>query len=428
MERLNIIALLVCVGVAATGCGDDASGGDPGTSALAPLDTVPRFAVVSSDFSETSIAVLDDDFGIVDESWINSGTTFPGLVATLSGDVVLPTRQAGDGTLTIVDRLFTDVVSRFFVPSGNLDGQVRTQGDVSDFSSNPHDFIFVDETSAWVTRFEENLDPNAEPVNQGNDLLEVDPTTMTLTGRRIDLSGLNTTGTAEGDMGPVEVEVFARPDRGVLVGSTLVVGLARLSGAFNAAGPGMVAVVDLDEQSVEGLLLGEGLANCGDVVPVPGAPSLVMVSCVGFAQPFGEETQTRASAGVILLEVDSDGATIETTWRASTDEDSAIAVENLVALDASRVVAVDFGSETAPDALYLMNIDTGDQALLHESEEAFQIGPSAYDPVDDRLYVPDAGANEVVEFEVETDTANELGSIQIAPSIGFPPRAVYLLD
>ena len=410
--------------------GTGATGGDPGTPALAPLRAVPRFAVVSSDYSETSIAVLDEGFGILDESWVNSGTTFPGLVATLSGDVVLPNRQAGDGTFTIVDRYLTDVVSRFFMPSGNLSGQVRTHGEVADYSSNPHDLIFVDETSAWATRYEPNLDPNAAPENGGTDLVEIDATTMTLTGGRIDLSSLNTTGTLSMGSGPVEVPVYARPSRGVLVGSILVVGLDRFSGGFDAVGPGMAAIVNLEDGSVEGLSLGEGLASCGNATPVPGAPTKVIVACTGFARPFGEETQTRASAGVVRVAIDAEGASVEATWRAADDPDSAIAVQALVALDEARVAAVDFGDFAArtADALYLMNIETGEQHLLHESPSAFEIGFSAYDPETDRLYVPDAGANRVIELAIREDGATEVGSVPIAPSIGFPPRAVYRLD
>ncbi|MEM9729937.1 MAG: hypothetical protein AAF997_15250 [Myxococcota bacterium] len=459
MKRQVMMALIISGAVAATGCGDDDSGntggsggtagtggsggvgasggsggsggdggvgGDPGTPALEPLAMVPRFAVVSSDFSETSIAVLDDDFGIINESWINSGTTFPGLVATLSGDVVLPTRQAGDGSFAIVDRLNTDVVSRFFVPSGNLDGQVRTQGPNADYSSNPHDFVFVDETSAWATRYEPNLDPDALPENAGTDLLEIDPSDMTLTGTRIDLSEFNTTAMVMG----MEVDVFARPDRGVVIGSTLVVGLDRLSGAFDAAGPGMVAVVDLDDNTADSLLLGDGLANCGKVAPVPGSPNNVMVSCVGFSQPFGDEAQIRASSGVLLLEVDDDGATIETTWRPSDDMDSALAVENMVPVGDARVAAVDFGDfgTGAPDVLYLMDIGTGEQEVAYESTGAFQIGGSAYDPDTAALYVPDSGSSLVIEFEVEALEAIEVGELEIAPGIGFPPQAVYLLE
>ncbi|MEM8609199.1 MAG: hypothetical protein AAGF92_19005 [Myxococcota bacterium] len=410
--------------------GTGAMGGDPGTPALAPLRAAPRYAVVSSDYSETTIAVLDEDFGIIDESWINSGTTFAELVATLSGDVVLPNRQAGDGSFTVIDRYFTDVVSRFYVPSGNLSGQVRTHGEVADYSSNPHDLIFVDETSAWATRYEPNLDPNAAPENGGTDLIEIDPTTMELTGRRIDLSTLNTTGIVATGSGPVEVPVYARPSRGVRVGSILVVGLDGFSGAFDAVGPGMAAIVDLEDGSVEGLPLGEGLASCGNATPVPGAPTKVMVACGGFARPFGEEAQTRASAGVVRIVIDDEGARVERTWRATDDPDSAIAVQALVALDEERVAAVDFGDFAAgiADALYLMNIETGEQHLLHESPSAFEIGFSAHDPDTERLYVPDAGANAVIELTIREDGGTEVGSISIAPGIGFPPRAVYRLD
>jgi len=118
MERELKFTLLICVALAAVGCG-----GEGGAPALDPLDATPRYAVVSSDFSSSSIAMLNEDFVVIEESWLNSGTTYPGLVATLSGDVVLPNRQAGDGTFAVIDRFLTDVVTRFFVPSGISTGR-----------------------------------------------------------------------------------------------------------------------------------------------------------------------------------------------------------------------------------------------------------------------------------------------------------------
>lgn len=410
--------------------GEGGSAGVLGTPALDPLDATPRYAVVSTDFSSSSIAMLDADFVAIDESWINSGTTYPGLVATLSGDVVLPNRQAGDGTFAVIDRFLTDVVTRFFVPSGNLNGQVRTHGEVGDsgFSSNPQDFIFAGEDSAWVPRYDSNLNPSAPPENQGNDLIEINPADMSKTGARIDLSSLNTTATVMTPGGPADVEVFARPSRGVLIGSTLVVGLDRISASFDAAGSGMVAVVDLEDESVTSLEL-PGFKSCSNAAPVPGAPTKIVVACVGFAQPFGDEPQIRASSGIAILEVGASGVMIEQVWRVADHPDEAIAVNSAVAIDEERVVAVATGNfATTVDELYLLDLGTESQELVHASAGSFVIGVSAYDRDSEMLYVPDATANAVVEFADDDEGFVEVGSTQIAAGVGLPPTKVYLLD
>jgi len=454
MERAPKFTLLVCLLLAVAGCGESSSmeaagsagsggtggsggfaavggsGGTPGSPALDPLSATPRYAVLSSDFSSSSIAMLDADFVAIDESWLSSGTRYPGLVATLSGDVVLPNRQAGDGTVAVIDRFFTDVVTRFFVPSGNLNGQVRTQGEIGDsgFSSNPQDFIFVDSDSAWVPRYESNLNPAASPENQGNDLFEVDPSDMRATGARIDLASLNTTASAGTGDGAIEVDVFARPSRGVLVGSTIVVGLDRISANFDAAGPGMVAIVDLEDESVEGLEL-PGFKSCGRTVPVPGEPSKLVVACVGFAQPFGDEPQVRASSGIVLLDVGEGETVIEAVWRVADHPMEAIAVNAVIAIDAQQVVGVASGDfATTSDRLYLLNFATGAQTLVHESASSFVIGEPAYDPQSEMLYVPDAAENAVLEFAAEEGGFIQLGSSTIAPGVGLPPTKVYLLD
>jgi hypothetical protein len=440
MEREFKLTLLICVALAAVGCGDGTSspgGGGPGgesgmlgSPALDPLAATPRYAVVSTDFSSSSIAMLDQDFLVIDESWLNSGTTYPGLVATLSGDVVLPNRQAGDGTFAVIDRYFTDVVTRFFVPNGNLNGQVRTHGNVGDsgFSSNPQDFIFANEDSAWVPRYESNLNPSAPAENQGNDLLEINPADMSHTGARIDLSSLNTTAGVMGPAGPIEVTVFARPSRGVLVGSTLVVGLDRISPNFDAAGPGMVAVVDLDDESVSSVEL-QGLQGCGNAVPVPGAPTKIVVACVGFANPFGDEPQVRASSGIALLDVGESGVTVDRVWRLADHPTAAIAVNSVAAIDGQRVVGVATGDfVTTVDELHLIDLASGAQELVHDSTGSFVIGLSAYDPDSEMLYVPDVAQNAVVEFAVDEDSFVETGSTEIAPGLSLPPTKVYLLD
>ena len=431
MERELKLTPLICVALAVVGCGGESgSAGVVGTPALDPLEATPRYAVISSDFSSSSIAMLDEDFVVIDESWLNSGTTYPGLVATLSGDVVLPNRQAGDGTFAVIDRFLTDVVTRFFVPSGNLNGQVRTHGDVGDsgFSSNPQDFIFAGEDSAWTPRYESNLNPSAPREHQGTDLIEINPADMSVTGARIDLSSLDTTAIVMTQDGPVEVEVFARPSRGVLVGSLIVVGLDRISANFDAAGPGMVAVVDLEDESVTGLEL-PGFKSCGNAGPVPGAPSKVVVACVGFAQPFGDEPQVRASSGIAILDVGESGVMIERVWRVADHPVEAIAINSVVALDERRVVGVATGDfATTVDELYLLDLATEAQDLIHASDGSFVIGLSAYDADSEMLYVPDVVANAVLELAADEGGFTETGSTEIAPSLGLPPTKIYRLD
>jgi hypothetical protein len=410
--------------------GEGGAGGELGTPALSALHATPRYAVVSSDFSSSSIAMLDEGFDLIDESWLSSGTTYPGLVATLSGDVVLPTRQAGSRSFAVIDRFLTDVVTQFFVPSGNLNGQARTHGDIGDsgFSSNPQDLIFVAADSAWVPRYESNFNPDAPAENQGNDLFEIDPSNMTATGARIDLSALNTTALVDVQPTPVEVEVLARPSRGVLVESMIVLGLDRISAAFDAAGTGMVAVADLMDGSVEGVEL-EGLASCGRVVPVPGAPRKVAVSCVGFSNPFNDEVQLRASSGIAILDVSDDGVTLERVWRVSSDHGAKRSVNALIALDAEHVLAVVNGNFVdTTDTLYEIDLTSGAQTPVHVSTGSFTIGVSAWDPDSDMLYVPDAADNAVIALARDGLGFTEVDSMRIAPSLGLPPTQVYLLN
>ncbi len=436
MGRDRTFIFLLGFALIATGCGDSGpssgsggiggEGGAVGTPALGALPSAPAYAVVSSDFSSTSIAMLDEEFEVLDESWLNSGTTYPGLVATLSGDVVLPTRQQGNGTFSVVDRFLTDVVTQFFVPSGNLNGQARTQGDTGDsgFSSNPQDIVFVDEQSAWIPRYESNLDPAAAPESQGNDLIEINPADWSPTGRRFDLSSLNTMETVDG----APVETFARPGRGVRFGSAILLGLDRISASFDAAGPGALAVVDTESESILSVEL-DGLKSCGRVVPIPGSPSKAAIACVGFSNPFDDEVQIRASSGILIVDVAPGRVTVEQLWKVSDDESSAIAVHGLVALDEERVLAVANGNFVdTTDILYEVDLSNGTQSEVLTSEGSFTIGVPAYDAEAGMVYVPDGSANAVIELAETVDGFTEVGSTEIAPGLGLPPTQVYRLD
>ena len=116
-------------------------------------------------------------------------------------------------------------------------------------------------------------------------------------------------------------------------------------------------------------------------------------------------------------------------WRVADHPWAAIAVNSVVAIDAQRVVAVATGDfATTLDDLYLIDLTTGAQELVHESSGSFVIGLPAYDPDSEMLYVPDAADNAVVEFAVRRRRLRRAGLDQIAPGLGLPPTKVYLLD
>ncbi|MFW6049837.1 MAG: hypothetical protein ACODAU_01615 [Myxococcota bacterium] len=402
------------------GCGDASSVGE-----LDPLTEPPAFAVVSSDYSSSAVGFLDADGEVIVGSWIHSGTTEPGIVATLSGDVVLPTVQA-EGSFTLIDRFRTDVVTRFRMPEGELIGQVRTHGDPMEtgYSSNPYDYVHVDDATAWVTRFGVQVDADEPAENQGNDLLRIDPTAMERTDVRVPLSTFDTTATTMTDDGPVEVTAYARPSGAVRVDDAIVVALSRLSLGFDASAPGVVALVSTEGNVVGSAPLGE-LHNCGRVAPVPGSVGRVLVGCSGFAFPFDEGGAARDSGGLVLLDVDEGGVHEVVRWEAADHPNAAPAVQSSTPLDDGTVVAVAFGSRDGdvPDRLYRVELETGAQALLHESSEPFAIGSPAYDPATGLLLVPDA-TDGVHRFRIRGDAVIEEGVVEVAPELLLPVRQV----
>lgn len=420
--------------------GDDQDAGDPdagedahvpslcptGDAVLEPLGGTPGFAVLGSDYTSTTIAVLDPTGGVMADGWVDSGTTAPGLVAPLGGDVVLPD-QDGE-TLVLLDRFGADVATRF-CPEGGLVGQVRfSSGD--GFGANPHD---VGQTTAGVglaTRHERNMDRAAADL--GNDVVGFDPDTMTRTDLRVDLDALDEVVSGlDGEGAATDVQIRARPSHLAVRGDYVVVGLSRLPenlfGDSRGHGDGRVAVIGPDLATVETVEL-NGLADCGVVRPVPGTTDEVIVSCNGYSDMgFGEPTGTRATAGMAHLRV---GATNEVLarWNASDDESSLLATWSPVPMGGSLVVAIalpDFVTTTADD-LVLVDLATGTQTPVATAAGSFVLGQGALRG--DVLLVPDAteGDARLHRFTWDGSSLTAGEAITVGPA-SLPPRAVAAL-
>ena len=406
-------------------------GCDPKSDGLEGVAKPTGFAVLHSDYSASSIALLALDGSIVKKRFVHSGTTFEGLESALSGDVALPTVSSEMGVLTYMERYGADTVTRIDIEAGEVLSQLKTQDEADDsgYSSNPQDYLYVDANTAWVTRYAPNTLAGANAKDRGNDLLMIDPGAPKRTSTRISFDQFNSQGmvTNPDTNETMEVTIYARPSRMAMAGDQLVVGLDRLSEAFDAAAPGMVAVVDLTTKSVEGVEL-KGLSNCGTVIPVLGEADRVVVSCVGF---FGERSQ---SGGLAVLQNKGGKVTVDSMWRIAKHMDDPMAVTSIASLGGTKVVAVadgDFGDN--PDRAYIVDIATGEQTLLAEAEGSFVMGSGYFIATTDTFLLPDGSTDDdgnltggLRRFRLkEGQEPEELSKLSTDKSL--PPRAVQPL-
>jgi len=394
--------------------------GEPGScppADLSPPERTPAFAVVSSDYFSTAIALLDADGELVTEGWLDSGTVPPGVVAALSGDVVIPTTSVADCVLTVIDRYPAAVVTFLDLCADAPQDAVISQLEVGDgFASNPHDVLPLGDDRALVSRHDPS--PDGE---QGSDLLLVDWRAGRIVSR-IDLSELD--ASIDG------AHVYARPSRmaRLRAGGTTraLVGLGRMDRSFMVLGPGAVASVDPETGTVEAVELPD-LAGCDEVDPVPGHPELAVATCGGEA--FSDEDGRRATVGVAVLELREDGSVrARSRWRADDHPEQPVYNTCAVPLDGERIVVTamgDFGLGL-DDRVGVLAMDGAAPApLLMEAGDAFVIGDGAFEASSDLLLIPDADTGTVRRFRRAGDgSLRALDPVDTAGCRGLPPREV----
>jgi hypothetical protein len=441
--RLCWIAPLACVAcLAILACDEEPKSKSRPTFAAdggadAGLDATsrgPAYAVISSDFSATSVSLLAADGDIVADDYLNSGSTESGLVTALSGDVEMPTRSGERGVMVLLDRFKTDVVTRVELSSGDILGQVQVHGtaDEDAFTANPQDYLRIDATTAWVVRGEPNLDPDAAESDRGNDLLRIDPSEMKRTDDRIDLSALNGRATRVDPMtgAEEEVDVYARPGRLARIGDTLIVGLGRSAFDFSAVGSGMVAVVNLKNKAVSGLPI-DDLRGCSHVEPIPGATDRVLVGCGGmYPTP-------RDNAGVAIVRVSNGKASVTRSWRASEHADAPAISEGYVAIDANTVGGSlnGFVAGDADSVFGILDLESGELTTVLSTPAGGTFGTPLYDADSGRLFVPDSSVDgdlrptagvRVLE-RGDGGVFEQTNILEVAKDTGLPARHVFRL-
>src|SRR5664279_3085843 len=182
----SYLHLLTVIGTLILGaCGDDtgrmptydASVSETGTSgnAIDGSAGLPSgIVVLSSDYLQTSaVSILDRDGNLVKDNCFNSNTGPRGISLTLSGDLALPTQTTFGDAVVILDRT-NSVLTWLDAPSCT---PLRQLAVGTGFVSNPHDYVALSPTKAYVVRFSENAaaTPATDDFDDGSDLLIIDP-------------------------------------------------------------------------------------------------------------------------------------------------------------------------------------------------------------------------------------------------------------
>jgi len=378
--RLALLLGLSATALGLTACGDPKSS-EPVLEGIGIAS--PALAIVHSDYATSRLSLYRPADGRLVDACTGSTSADPGLVQPLSGDVGLPTQPKPGGELVLIDS--GSSVVTFLNPSTcAARGQVSVS--TGGFKAYPHDVVTVSEHKAYVTRSALNAKATVDPgdFDDGDDLLIIDPTALTVLGR-ISMS-------ADAAPGPMGEVTQARPDRAVLVGTTVYVTLNSINADFSATGEGRVAVINTVTDTVTGTIALPAQKNCSGLNYVAATKKLY-VSCGG---AFSDLDMVGEAA---LVELDLTTATPVVSKTIAASQLGALPINfayNAVLADAAFVgtmgtKADPFGTVDAPDRFFRVSLATGEAKLVAEGA-AYNLGSAAVDKGTGRVFLPDADA------------------------------------
>ncbi len=377
------------------------AGDDGGTGAWCPSALV----VVSSDYTSTNVSVLSPAGVVLSESIISSASAPPGLTTALSGDVVLPLAPT-PGTIVLIDRFPNSVVTSVDPSTAAVLHQLPVG---TGFAANPHDYLAISDTKAYVSRYENNPHAGSEPNDGGGDLLVVDPSTARVSGRVAF---------------PVEGGFLPRPDRMIRVGDEVWVSLERLDADFTMAGDARLVGISTIDDAVAWTLDLPGVASCGGLALAP-ARDMVAVSCSGLLS----QNATTERSAVVLIDATAHPPR-ELRRLASASALGAPLGSTLSFASQGLLVGVAFGDLAAQrnDVAFTVDLASDVTSPLLDAGAAFALGDVRCSPgCGDLCFLADAHANGLRVWKVDAGKLDARPTMPVDTTIGLPPRAIGAL-
>ncbi len=362
--------------------------------------------IVTSDYQSTNIAVSKLDGTTLSGSFVSSGATKPGLALALSGDVDVPRVAPASGRLVLVDRHATNVLTWMNVADATVLAQLPVG---TGFDSNPHDYIEVDDTRAYVSRFGTNLNPGLQPFDQGGDLLIVDTKTPAIVGR-IAIPEEN-------------AALQPCPDLMTWIGREVVLTLGRWSATFSQAGDGRFVGLSPGANSIDWTVNVTGLEQCGRVALSPSG-KVAAIACSGFENMMTLQWDPTLSDVVVY---DATQTPPRETRRLGLGAKLGSALQPAIEFASEdAIVAMTYGGNATPgDTVFAVSPTTGVVTALGQTSQAYAFGGLHCAPgCGDVCLLGDAEENKLRRWHVANGAFTSLGDATIETIVGLPPRDI----
>ncbi len=379
----------------------------------AALDTpndagCPRGLVVAAtDLSQSANIGLASTTGEVLSASIISTASFPaGFTTALDGDIAFPSTPASGDEVVILDRYPRSVLTWVNLATARVRAQLSV---ATGFSANPHDYAPISPQKAYVTRFDSNADPGREPYDEGGDLLIIDPSIPSITGRVDVASSL-----------PKSAGFTVHPDRATRVGGRVYIVVPYYDTAYDS-GDSWIAAIDPASDAVIDSVRLTGLSGCSGLDVAPDRNSVAAV-CSG--RWHGTSTADSGASAIV-------GVTLEPRlheiWRVSASSVGGRSFGFDVAfVDPKHVLALQLGDLGPPlinDEAYVVDVETGKAVKVLQSANVpvtLSAGPCNYDC--GLCFMADAQRRSIHRLEFNSPAQWHLvDSIWDDPT-GLPPR------
>ena len=375
------------------------------------------FAVVNGDYQSVSVSLTSLDGEVLSEHFIASGSADTGLSAALGSDVVLPTLPISGPELVLIDRTPSGVLTWVDKQSANVRAQLNV---ATGFASNPHDYVPVSDTKAYVTRFAWNLASGEQPFDQGNDVLVIDPSVPEIVDR-IDLTPA-LAGEAEG--------FYPSADRALLANGKLFVLCVGFNVDFTDRVNSRLITIDPERDTIDDVLVFDGLNSCSSLDVAPDGLTLA-IACHG---AFGNEPEEGyPDSGIVVVGIDDSAKELHRFAAANLGGEM---IANLAFVDQETLLFTTFGryqddlsQMAAPDTARLLDLEDGSlrgEPLQQTKSVPFSLGDVSCAPDAGTCVLADAETDGGVlhHFRIQGGDMQQRVRVSLDDGLGLPPRSL----